>query len=105
MAHFSTDRNDRLLEELNRHEQQLNIWLDSAPANAILFLEDPVAALRAANLGISENMLEELQQTMEAIARKLQPINRVSQTCRKPVRANSAVQSHFTIPAKKSPAP
>lgn len=86
MAHFSADANDRLLEELNRHEQQLNVWLDSAPANVILFLENPVAALRAANLGISENTLEGLQQTMEAIARKLRPINRPPITCRKPVR-------------------
>jgi hypothetical protein len=86
MAHFSADANDSLLEELNSREQQLNAWLDSAPANAMLFLEDPVAALRAANLGIPENMLEELHHTMESIARKLRPIKPGPVTCRNPVR-------------------
>lgn len=71
MAHFSADKDDHLLQELNLHEEQLNAWLNSAPANAILFIEDPVAALRAANLGIPENMLQELEETMNALAEKL----------------------------------
>lgn len=71
MAHFSADKDDHLLQELNLHEEQLNVWLNSSPANAILFIEDPVAALRAANLGIPENMLQELKETMNALAEKL----------------------------------
>ena len=105
MAHFSPDRNDRLLEELNRHEQQLNEWLDSAPANGILFLEDPIAALRAANLGIPEEMLQELQHTMAIIARKLRPMNPHPATCRKPVQHKFGVKRPFIVAAKKSPAP
>ena len=71
MAHFSADRDDHLVRELRLHEEQLNEWLNSSPANAILFIEDPVAALRAADLGISESMLQELEETMNALVEKL----------------------------------
>jgi hypothetical protein len=71
MAYFSAQSGDRMLQELNRHETQLNTWLNSSPTNVILFIEDPVAALRAANLGISETILGELQETMNGIAQKL----------------------------------
>ena len=71
MAHFSADKDDHLLHELNVHEEQLNAWLNSSPANASLFIEDPVAALRAANLGIPERILQELKETMNALAEKL----------------------------------
>ncbi|HKT49297.1 MAG TPA: hypothetical protein VJV96_03320 [Candidatus Angelobacter sp.] len=71
MAYFSAPNDDRMLQELKRHERRLNTWLDSSPANVILFIEDPVAALRAANLGISESILGELQETMNGIFQKL----------------------------------
>ena len=71
MAYFSAQSGDRMLQELNRHETQLNIWLNSSPTNVILFIEDPVAALRAANLGISETILGELQETINGIVHKL----------------------------------
>jgi hypothetical protein len=71
MAYSSAPDSDRMLQELDRHESRLNTWLNSSPANVILFVEDPVAALRAANLGISENVLGELQETMNGIVQKL----------------------------------
>lgn len=71
MAYFSAHKGDRMLEELNRHESRLSIWLNSSPANVMMFVEDPVAALRAANLGIPESVLGELQETMNGIVRKL----------------------------------
>lgn len=71
MAYFSAHSGDRMLHELNRYESRLNTWLDSSPDNVILFIEDPVAALRAANLGISESILGELQETMNGIVQKL----------------------------------
>jgi hypothetical protein len=73
MAEFSAQKNDRLLQALNHHERELNRWLNSAPANPIFFLEDPVAALRAANIGISENLLRELEETMNGLLEKLRP--------------------------------
>ncbi|HEX5434915.1 MAG TPA: hypothetical protein VFY05_11815 [Candidatus Angelobacter sp.] len=71
MAHFSAGQDDHLLWELNLHEEQLNAWLNSSPANASLFIEDPVGALRAARLGIPETLLQELQETMNALVEKL----------------------------------
>jgi hypothetical protein len=71
MAHFSAHKGDPLLEELHRYETQLNAWLNSAPANAILFVENPVSALRAANLGIAESVLTEFEEIMNGIAQKL----------------------------------
>ena len=71
MAYFSAQSGDRMLQELNRHETQLNTCLNSSPNNVILFIEDPVAALRVANLGISETTLGELQETMNGIVQKL----------------------------------
>ena len=71
MAHLSAHKDDCLLQELSSHEQDLGAWLNRAPENAILFVQDPVAALRAANLGISETLLQELEQTMVGIMRKL----------------------------------
>lgn len=71
MAYFSAQSGDPMLQELNRHETQLNTWLNRSPNNVILFIEDPVAALRAANLGISETTLGELQETMNGIVKKL----------------------------------
>ncbi|HST77575.1 MAG TPA: hypothetical protein VLN58_03715 [Verrucomicrobiae bacterium] len=71
MAYFSAHSGDRMLQELNRHESRLNNWLSSSPNNVILFIENPVAALRAANLGISETILGELQETMNGIVQKL----------------------------------
>jgi hypothetical protein len=71
MAEFSAHEDDRLLQALNLHERELNQWLNSAPANSLFFLEDPVNALRAADLGISENLLRELQETVNGLLNKL----------------------------------
>ncbi|HET9181858.1 MAG TPA: hypothetical protein VFP59_06980 [Candidatus Angelobacter sp.] len=74
MAHFSAGQDDRLLWELNLHEEQLNAWLNSSPAHAALFIEDPVGALRRAGLGIPESVLQELEKTMDTLAQKLRAI-------------------------------
>jgi hypothetical protein len=71
MAHFSAHQNDSLLAALNRHEQELNRWLNSSPHNAIFFVEDPAGALRAAKLGISEEILREFEDTMNGLQQKL----------------------------------
>lgn len=71
MAEFSGCEHDGLLEALNIHEAQLRLWLNSSPANSLLFRDDPVGALRAADIGISEKLLAELQQIVTALRRKL----------------------------------
>ena len=71
MAHFSADHPDRLMQELNRHEQELSRWLKSSPENAILLVENPISALRAAGIGLSDDVLREFEATMNGIMQKL----------------------------------
>lgn len=62
---------DRLLLELRRHEDQLRAWLDFSEANAVLFVKDPAAALRAANLGMSEETIAEFEEVLQSLQSKL----------------------------------
>jgi hypothetical protein len=62
---------DRLLLELASCEAKLNAWIRSSAVNAELFSKDPVAAMRAANLGLPEDVLEDLASVIESLAKKL----------------------------------
>ena len=64
---------DFLLSELTRKESELDQWIRTSEANATWFRKDPVGAMRAANLGIDENILKELERVTAAIAHKLKP--------------------------------
>jgi len=75
---FSTEKflqtqlpTDRLLLELAKCENQLKLWLCVSPENAVLFAKDPVGALRAADLGLEEDTLQELNLLLSAIAEKV----------------------------------
>jgi hypothetical protein len=65
---------DRLLLELASCEAKLNAWIRSSAVNAELFSKDPVAAMRAANLGLPEDVLEELASVIASLAKKLSAI-------------------------------
>lgn len=74
---------DRLIQELRRCEVQLQDWLAGSAVNALWFLVDPVDALRAANLGLTEESLLELQKAIDSLETKLSPLShtgRVAQT-------------------------
>jgi len=43
---------NRLLLELRRVQERLHFWVDSSEENAVLFVQDPAAALRTADLGL-----------------------------------------------------
>lgn len=60
-----------LMGKLARREHALQQWLQRSEANARWFGRDPIAALRAANLGIEEEVLLELESVTRAIALKL----------------------------------
>jgi len=60
-----------LLNELTTREPQLNEWLERSAMNARWFRKDPIAALRASNIGIDEGMLRELESVTASIAAKL----------------------------------
>ena len=62
---------DRLLLELESCEAKLGAWIRSSAVNAEMFAKDPVAAMRAANLGLPEDVLQELAQVIESLSKKL----------------------------------
>lgn len=62
---------DRLLRELAAKEAGLRNWIQLSERNTRWFASDPVNAIRAANLGIDEHVLRELEMITVAIARKL----------------------------------
>lgn len=62
---------DLLLAQLYACEEQLHAWLDRSEENAAFFTADPVAAIRAANIGMDEEALQELASVLAGIQRKL----------------------------------
>jgi hypothetical protein len=62
---------DQLLLELANCEGKLNAWISTSAVNAESFAKDPVAAMRIANLGLPEDVLEDLAMVIESISRKL----------------------------------
>lgn len=67
----SSPSSDRLIQELKKCEPQLQTWLEASAVNALWFLVDPVDALRAANLGLPEDLLAELETTIKTLEEKL----------------------------------
>jgi hypothetical protein len=64
-------KTDPLVQVLLNCESRLSAWLSESELNAELFRRDPLAAIRAADLGVSEGLLTELEQTVTGIALKL----------------------------------
>jgi hypothetical protein len=62
---------DTLLQALRSCETRLNYWIHSSEANLQLFRQDPVAALRMADLGLDEDLLCELEAITSSIAHKV----------------------------------
>lgn len=62
---------DPLLQALFACEARLNAWMNESTLNAELFRRDPMAALRAADLGINESLLLDLEDTVTGLTRKL----------------------------------
>ena len=62
---------DRLMTELGKVENQLQLWINRSERNARLFRRDPVAAMRAAGLALEDELICELEVIMGGIARKL----------------------------------
>jgi hypothetical protein len=62
---------DPLMQALHGCESRLMEWLNECDLNAELFRRDPLTAIRAANLGIDEGLLAELEEALTGIALKL----------------------------------
>lgn len=57
----------QLLLELRKYQDKLRAWVDLSEANTLLFVQDPAAALRAADLGMSEDLIAEVEEAMQEI--------------------------------------
>lgn len=69
--HLSLVKDDSLLRALFECEEKLHEWLENSTQNALWFAKDPIGAIRAANIGMDENMLLELESVASGIALKL----------------------------------
>jgi hypothetical protein len=65
---------DLLLQQLSRCEGQLSAWLTGSENNAAWFARDPVAAMRAAGLGLDEATLRDLEEITASIAQKISAV-------------------------------
>jgi hypothetical protein len=62
---------DRLMEQLDKVERQLQQWIASSKENAEWFRRDPLEAMRAAGLDVEDDIMLELEMITRQIARKL----------------------------------
>ena len=62
---------DRLLNQLNKVEQDLQKWIGHSKKNAELFRRDPLGAMRAAGLNLEDDIMLELEMITRSIAKKL----------------------------------
>ena len=68
---LSLIKDDGLLRALFECEERLHDWLETSAQNAVWFAKDPVGAMRAANIGMDESILSELEAVTAGIACKL----------------------------------
>jgi hypothetical protein len=64
-------RPDRLLEQLDKVERELQQWIAKSRNNNDWFRRDPLAAMRAAGLDMEDNIMLELELVTKTIAKKL----------------------------------
>jgi len=64
---------EQLLEALKQCGDQLAVWISKSPANACLFIEDPMAAMEAATAPEDLDMavMLELEDVLTSLAQKL----------------------------------
>jgi hypothetical protein len=62
---------DRLLDQLDKVERQLQQWISNSPENAEWFRRDPLTAMRAAGLNLEDDIMLELEMITNTIAKKL----------------------------------
>jgi hypothetical protein len=63
---------DRLLDQLDKVERQLQNWIGKSAKNAAWFRRDPLSAMREAGLNIDDEIMLDLELITKTIAKKLQ---------------------------------
>jgi hypothetical protein len=62
---------EQLLQALSRCDDQLDLWINKSPDNAALFMQDPMAAMQAAEAELDQDVILELESVLSGLARKL----------------------------------
>jgi len=75
LPEMSRESVEGLLQELARKEQQLIEWIQTSERNTQWFAKDPMSAIRAADLGLDEHILQQLEIITASIAKKLRRAN------------------------------
>jgi hypothetical protein len=71
----SRENIERLMLDLAEKEHLLLDWIHASERNTRWFATDPMSAIRAANLGIDDHVLHQLELITLSIARKLRQAN------------------------------
>lgn len=64
-------QSDQLLQALSQCDDQLDRWISKSQENAVLLMEDPMAAVHAAAADLDQDVLRELEAVLSGLARKL----------------------------------
>jgi type III secretory pathway lipoprotein EscJ len=64
-------QSEQLLQALSQCDDQLDRWISKSEANAVLLMEDPMAAMQAAAADLDQDVLRELEAILSGLARKL----------------------------------
>ena len=64
-------QSEQLLHALSQCDDQLDRWISKSQANAVLLMEDPMAAMHAAAADLDRDVMLELEAVLSGLARKL----------------------------------
>lgn len=64
-------QSDQLLQALSQCDDQLDRWISKSQANAVLLMEDPMAAMHAAAADLDQDIMRELEAVLSGLAQKL----------------------------------
>ena len=62
---------EQLLQALSQCDDQLDRWISKSQDNAVLLMEDPMAAMNAAAADLDHDVMLELEAVLSGLARKL----------------------------------
>ena len=65
-------QSEQLLQALSQCDDQLDRWISKSQENAVLLMEDPMAAMHAAAADLDQDVLRELEAVLSGLARKLE---------------------------------
>ena len=64
-------QSEQLLQALSQCDEQLDRWISKSQDNAVLLMEDPVAAIHAAAADLDQDVMLELEAVLTGLAHKL----------------------------------